>query len=307
MNISRMELDRYVIVTIKSQRLYLDFLKYVKDKHGKYSWAVRVLNRNNDDYEVFIWWRYVKSFSATPLRSALKRLKDKYKDTDGECFTISKAMKTKGILSKFPNILADGLFPRPTFHLSDDLICKLQDYKFVLGNDPPPAPPPTPTVYNEILVQKKKKPIKKKVSFEEEECESSVYEESETESELHDWNMHQDISSIHENIEKLSQKMDSTMKTIIRLIGIVRLLPKYMGEKKDVGLQTGEEEPMSYEPLPKLKKTEEEINVRIERELRREQGEDVPFPVTDGNPSEHPSCCCCETCWADPIRRRCFF
>ena len=312
MNISEMELDRYVIVTIKSQRLYLDFLKYVKDKHGKYNWAIRPLYNNNgfDDYEAFIWWRYVKSFSASPLRSALKRLKDKYKDIDGECFTISKAMKTNGILLKFPNILDDGLYVRPTFHLSDELITKLKGYTLVLGNETPPS------ILNEIQkADRKKKPIKKKVSFEEEEkeeeeeeeCESS--EESETESELHDWNMRQDISSIHEKIEKLSQKMDSTIKTIIRLIGIVRLLPKYM--KKDVSIQTEEEvkeeeeEPMSYESFPE--ETKEKINVRLERELKRKQEENVPFPILDGNSSVYPMICCCETCWADPIRRRCFF
>jgi hypothetical protein len=59
------------------------------------------VNRPKDseksEVEVFVWWVGRGVFSATPLRSYLKRLKQK---NHKECFKISKAVKTKSILRK---------------------------------------------------------------------------------------------------------------------------------------------------------------------------------------------------------------
>jgi hypothetical protein len=77
-------------------------------KREEYNW---ILNRPkdsekfpNDKVEVFVWWCEKAMFSTTPLRSYLKRLKQK----DGvnrnkkrkECFEISKSIKTESILKK---------------------------------------------------------------------------------------------------------------------------------------------------------------------------------------------------------------
>ena len=138
-----MDLSRYVIVTIEGPHLYFDFLKYIKNKHQMYSWAVQVLTANDfnydfDYYKVFIWWKPKKSFSATPLRSALKRLKDKYKDADDiESFRISKALQSNTILQRFPAIVDKGTDVRPEFHLDDALIAKLKGYHFTLHGSTP--------------------------------------------------------------------------------------------------------------------------------------------------------------------------
>ena len=85
--------------------IWENIIPYLLKKCLKYNW---ILNRPkdlekspNNKVEVFVWWAGKAMFSATPLRSYLKRLKQK----DGvkkreECFKISKRMKTKSILKK---------------------------------------------------------------------------------------------------------------------------------------------------------------------------------------------------------------
>ncbi len=59
------------------------------------------MNRPKDSekpkVEVYVWWVGKSAFSATPLRSHLRRLKRK---SCVECFGISRAVKTKSILKK---------------------------------------------------------------------------------------------------------------------------------------------------------------------------------------------------------------
>ncbi len=65
---------------------------------SKYNWIVnRPKDSEKSEVEVFVWWDGKGVFSATPLRSYLKRLKQK---NHKECFKISKAVKTKSILRK---------------------------------------------------------------------------------------------------------------------------------------------------------------------------------------------------------------
>ncbi len=55
----------------------------------------------NDKVGVFVWWSKEKMFSATPLRSYLKRLKKKGGvNQNKECFRILRSVKTKSILKK---------------------------------------------------------------------------------------------------------------------------------------------------------------------------------------------------------------
>ena len=99
-----MDLSRCVLITTEEQ-IWVNILPYLLKKREEYNW---ILNRPkdsekspNDKVEVFVWWSGKTLFSATPLRSHLKRLKQK----DGvkkreECFKISKRIKTKSILKK---------------------------------------------------------------------------------------------------------------------------------------------------------------------------------------------------------------
>ncbi len=99
-----MNVSRCVLITTE-EHIWVNILPYLFKKREKYNW---ILNRPkdsekspNDKVEVFVWWSGDVMFSATPLRSHLKRLKQK----DGvkkreECFKISRRIKTKNILKK---------------------------------------------------------------------------------------------------------------------------------------------------------------------------------------------------------------
>ncbi len=101
-----MDLSHCVLITT-DEHIWANILPYLFKKREEYNW---ILNRPkdskkfpNDKIEVFVWWSGKAMFSATPLRSYLKRLKQK----DGvrnkkrkECFEISKRIKTKSILKK---------------------------------------------------------------------------------------------------------------------------------------------------------------------------------------------------------------
>ncbi len=93
-----MNVSRCVLITTE-EHIWVNILPYLFKKREKYNW---ILNRPkdsekspNDKVEVFVWWSGDVMFSATPLRSHLKRLKQK----DGvkkreECFKISRRIKT---------------------------------------------------------------------------------------------------------------------------------------------------------------------------------------------------------------------
>ncbi len=70
-------------------------------KKEKYNWILNRLKNSeklpNDKVGVFVWWFEKRMFSATPLRSYLKRLKKKERK---ECFRISRSVKTKSLLKK---------------------------------------------------------------------------------------------------------------------------------------------------------------------------------------------------------------
>jgi hypothetical protein len=76
-------------------------LPYLFKKRERYNWILRRPKDSerfpNDKVEVFVWWSGEGVFSATPLRSHLKRLKRK---AGVKCFEISREMKTKNILKK---------------------------------------------------------------------------------------------------------------------------------------------------------------------------------------------------------------
>ncbi len=102
-----MDLSRCVLITTE-EHIWVNILPYLFKKREEYNW---ILNRPkdsekfpNDKVEVFVWWCEKAMFFTTPLRSYLKRLKQK----DGvnrnkkrkECFEISKSIKTESILKK---------------------------------------------------------------------------------------------------------------------------------------------------------------------------------------------------------------
>ncbi len=75
-------------------------------KREEYNWILNRLKDSeklpNDRVGVFVWWSEKTMFSATPLRSYLKRLRKKggvNKERE-EYFQISKSVKTKSILKK---------------------------------------------------------------------------------------------------------------------------------------------------------------------------------------------------------------
>ena len=107
-----MDLSRCVLITTE-ERIWENIFPYLFKKREEYNW---ILNRPkdsekfpNDKVEVFVWWCEKAMFSTTPLRSYLKRLKQKdVSQKDGgsqnkkrkECFEISKTIKTESILKK---------------------------------------------------------------------------------------------------------------------------------------------------------------------------------------------------------------
>ena len=99
-----MDVSRCVLITTE-EHIWVNILPYLFKKREKYNWILKRAKDSekspDDKVEVFVWWSGKAMFSATPLRSHLKRLKQK----DGvkkreECFKISKRIKTKNILKK---------------------------------------------------------------------------------------------------------------------------------------------------------------------------------------------------------------
>lgn len=216
------------------------------------------------------------------------------KDTcfqDEPLFSISRPLGTSTILEHFPNIISAG--NASGAHLDDELIQYINNLSKTPSTSPniknPDAPPP----HKKMRKEEKKKKV---VTFKEEECSSSEEddddddEDSETESKLINWSIREDISSMRYTLDKVNGKLDSTMKTIIPLITIIKQMPKYMLERKD--LQSGEEL-INTDDVPKEDISQEINQFKIKTN-----------PVIEGN---HTALCCCETCWADPNNRRSFF
>ena len=92
-----MDISQCVLITAE-EHIWKNIGEYFSKRCLKYNWIV---NRSKDleksEVEVYVWWDGKGVFSATPLRSYLKRLKKK---NHKECFKISKAVKTKSILRK---------------------------------------------------------------------------------------------------------------------------------------------------------------------------------------------------------------
>ena len=92
-----MDISQCVLITVK-EHIWKNTVQYFSKRCLKYNWIVnRPKDLGKSEVEVFIWWDGKSVFSATPLRSYLKRLKKK---NPKECFKISKAVKTKSILRK---------------------------------------------------------------------------------------------------------------------------------------------------------------------------------------------------------------
>ncbi len=102
-----MDLSRCVLITTE-EHIWVNILPYLLKKREEYNWILNRLKDSeklpNDKVEVFVWWSEKTMFSATPLRSYLKRLKQKAGVNQNkkrkECFQISKSIKTKSILKK---------------------------------------------------------------------------------------------------------------------------------------------------------------------------------------------------------------
>ena len=92
-----MDVSRCVLITVE-QRIWKSAAQYLSKRTSEYNWIVnRPKDSEKPKVEVFVWWAGKSAFSATPLRSHLKRLKRK---NCVECFGISKAVKTESILRK---------------------------------------------------------------------------------------------------------------------------------------------------------------------------------------------------------------
>ncbi len=92
-----MDISQCVLITVE-EHIWKNTVQYFSKRCLKYNWIVnRPKDLGKSEVEVFIWWDGKSVFSATPLRSYLKRLKKK---NHKECFKISKAVKTKSILRK---------------------------------------------------------------------------------------------------------------------------------------------------------------------------------------------------------------
>ncbi len=100
-----MDISRCVLITVE-EHIWESVFPYLLKKREKYNWIVHKLKTDierspNDKVEVYIWWSGEGLFSSTPLRSHLKRLKQKAGvKKRAECFKISRKMKTKNILKK---------------------------------------------------------------------------------------------------------------------------------------------------------------------------------------------------------------
>ncbi len=92
-----MDISQCVLITAEDH-IWKNTAQYFSKRCLKYNWIVnRPKDLEKSKVEVFVWWDGKGVFSATPLRSYLKRLKQK---NHKECFKISKAVKTKSILRK---------------------------------------------------------------------------------------------------------------------------------------------------------------------------------------------------------------
>ena len=106
-----MDFSRCVVIHIR-EHVWENILPYLFKKREKYNWIVNKsmdLQKSPDNkIAVYIWWDGDKEFSATPLRSHLKRIKQKavsdvrkvtgYAKKCAECFKISRNIVTKRIL-----------------------------------------------------------------------------------------------------------------------------------------------------------------------------------------------------------------
>ena len=99
-----MNLSRCVVITLE-EHVWANILPYLSKKKEEYNWIPSRPKDSeklpNDKVGVFVWWSKERMFSATPLRSYLKRLKKKGGvNQNKECFRISRSVKTKSILKK---------------------------------------------------------------------------------------------------------------------------------------------------------------------------------------------------------------
>ncbi len=92
-----MDISQCVLITAE-EHIWKNTVQYFSKRCLKYNWIVnRPKDLGKSEVEVFVWWDGKSVFSSTPLRSYLKRLKQK---NHKECFKISKAVKTRSILRK---------------------------------------------------------------------------------------------------------------------------------------------------------------------------------------------------------------
>ena len=132
---------------------------------------------------------------------------------------------------------------------------------------------------------------KKKVKFEDAERESSSDSKTESETES-------ETDELQEKVEALDKKVDSTIKTVVRLVEIIKRLTRYT---KENALSHSPQLPQFVTiPVVEPKEEPKEESKKI-GEL--EDLEHLKIPIKDG---KHSAVCCCRTCWSNPLIRRSF-
>ncbi len=151
-----MDVSRCVLITVEEQ-IWKSTVPYLSKRCLEYNWIVnRPKDSEKSEVEVFVWWCGKAVFSATALRSHLKRLKQK---NPKECFKISKAVKTESILRKLVHSAkthhwGDGFIGKELMEYLKTGILRLKKKSKVTEkmdtetaeqeNGPPPPPPPPP-------------------------------------------------------------------------------------------------------------------------------------------------------------------
>ncbi len=91
-----MDVSQCVLITTE-EHIWKNTAQYLSKRTSEYNWIVnRPKDLERSEIEVFVWWASRAVFSATPLRSYLKRLRQRKEG----CFKISKAVKTRSIVKK---------------------------------------------------------------------------------------------------------------------------------------------------------------------------------------------------------------
>ena len=116
-----MDSSRCVVIGIEPPAEEL-LLKYLSDRKRNYNWIMKENDETRPKVRVCVWWKKeeYKEFSATPLRSFLKRIKNKYVYPP----EVSKRITTaSGVRAVCDNV--HGSISK--YHLEGELLSRLGD------------------------------------------------------------------------------------------------------------------------------------------------------------------------------------